>query len=466
MPRRFWSASPVVLGWIAIAVAPRVGQAMERRSVHPLECFPAVALTVTVEDFYRPASTPSRARALEGRLLAAAQKILAEAGVASDPKGRDLHLEVLGHPDGAVRIVLSPRGGSASGKGRPWGRTSRVDFEEREGEAPSAEEIEAAEDEQIEEEASSAIGWALGTEEACLPRRYSSAKGRFVLELPPTNGRARQGYLRRLLDLPEGEKVGAKPWVAMFERTPKGELALLDAFQLERGPTYPEEILVGESGYFVVRSLTRRTIYRPDGPKVRSFSIEDLLTPADTKRLLFNTQASVSLDDESDRLVVSLQGTVSLRHVELDLRTGLPIELLRDILPRLRAESVAYGGDSKRPWRPAVCVGEPVDFASPDLRREASSRFHARASIRPLPEYTEFARRARLQGTIDVEAVVSETGKVLCARVSEFPMGLPKAVEAVVLRWRFQPVVEEGRPVPTIGRIAIRFHEIDPLDER
>jgi hypothetical protein len=452
---------------IAAAVPASVGRATETRGFHPLECAPAVALTVTVEDSYRPANDPSRARRLEERLLASAQKWLAESGAASDSKGRDVHLDILGNPNGELTVVLSPRGERPLGGSTEadWSMTQTVIFPELE-EPGTAEEIERAAEEQIEDAADTALSWVLGSQESCRPTRISSAKGRFSLELPPTNPEARGRYLRQLLKLDETEEVDHKPWAAMFERTSKGEDLLLSTFRLESEPTYPLEILVGASGYFVIRNFEVRTIYRPEGTVVRTFSIDDLLTPADAERFPFHFLSPVSLDDESDRLVISLHWNEIPRKIEIDLRTGLPVEPPHDLLPRLRVDSEAYGSGTRHPWRQPVCAGEPFDFAAPDLRHETSRRFHARASVRPLPEYSPIARRARLQGTVDVEVIVSENGKVLCARVTEFPMGLPAQVEAVVLGWRFQPVIEDGKPIRTIGRIAIHFHEVDPLDER
>jgi TonB family protein len=340
----------------------------------------------------------------------------------------------------------------------------------------SLEDIEQT----IEEAALDGLSQALGYSESCYPNRFSSAMGRFVLEMPPSDPVARVRYLRDLLKLGETDKMDPRPRASLFERTAKGTEILFSTFRLEKQPWYVPEILVGENGYVTIASYEKRlgqnvvlrTIYRPDGTAVCSFSLEDLLTPGDLEvfsRFGGKPNGKIVLDDESEHLVISLQWDEVPRRIELDLATGLPLVPPRDLLPRFRADSGVYGIGTKSPrreWRDPVCVGERIDFDAAHIVREPSSRFAASALLSPLPEYTEIARRARLQGTVDVEVVVSETGKVLCARVTDFPMGLPAKVEAVVLGWSFQPVLVDGKPVRTVGRIAIHFHEVDPVDVR
>jgi TonB family protein len=76
------------------------------------------------------------------------------------------------------------------------------------------------------------------------------------------------------------------------------------------------------------------------------------------------------------------------------------------------------------------------------------------------PEYTSAAMRAKVQGTVEVEAVVSPDGTVTDARVVrslDDRFGLDeKAIEAVRL-WRFRPAMKGGRPVPVRVIIELTF---------
>lgn len=76
------------------------------------------------------------------------------------------------------------------------------------------------------------------------------------------------------------------------------------------------------------------------------------------------------------------------------------------------------------------------------------------------PEYTSAAMRAKVQGTVEVEAIVDTDGTVTNARVVrslDDRFGLDeKAIEAVRL-WRFRPAMKGGRAVPVRVVIELTF---------
>jgi protein TonB len=74
------------------------------------------------------------------------------------------------------------------------------------------------------------------------------------------------------------------------------------------------------------------------------------------------------------------------------------------------------------------------------------------------PQYTEMARRARLEGTVIVEAVIDETGHVVNVKVLKgLPMGLDKAAVDAVSRWRFEPATLHGRAVKVFYSLTVNF---------
>lgn len=73
-------------------------------------------------------------------------------------------------------------------------------------------------------------------------------------------------------------------------------------------------------------------------------------------------------------------------------------------------------------------------------------------------EYTEEARKARLEGTVVVTAIVEANGSLRDAYVSR-PLGLgldEKAVEAVK-QWQIAPATKDGQPVPVLARFDVNF---------
>ena len=86
------------------------------------------------------------------------------------------------------------------------------------------------------------------------------------------------------------------------------------------------------------------------------------------------------------------------------------------------------------------------------------------AVIRPVlldkiePQYTETARRVRLEGTVIVQAVIDEQGRVVDVKILKpLPMGLDKAAVDAVSRWRFQPATLHGRPVKVYYSLTVNF---------
>jgi protein TonB len=74
------------------------------------------------------------------------------------------------------------------------------------------------------------------------------------------------------------------------------------------------------------------------------------------------------------------------------------------------------------------------------------------------PVYTELARRARVTGTVIVEAIIDTSGNVTNVRVLKgLPMGLDKAAVDAVQRWRFKPAMLEGRPVRVYYVLTVNF---------
>jgi len=106
-------------------------------------------------------------------------------------------------------------------------------------------------------------------------------------------------------------------------------------------------------------------------------------------------------------------------------------------------------GDSRR-LGPGTGVEEPIpiggDVRAPVLLR----RFD--------PEYPEAARRAHLQGTVILEAVITTSGAVQEIRVlKSLNTLLDEAAERAVRQWRYQPATLNGRVVPVYLTVTVTF---------
>ena len=77
---------------------------------------------------------------------------------------------------------------------------------------------------------------------------------------------------------------------------------------------------------------------------------------------------------------------------------------------------------------------------------------------RPDPDYSEEARKARVQGTVILAIVVDEEGNPRNVRVVK-PLGMgldEKAIETVE-KWRFRPGMKDGHPVKVMAQIGVNF---------
>lgn len=74
------------------------------------------------------------------------------------------------------------------------------------------------------------------------------------------------------------------------------------------------------------------------------------------------------------------------------------------------------------------------------------------------PRYTDAAKKARLQGIVVVQAIISETGAVLRPKVLKpMPMGLDLAALDSVCDWHFLPATIKGVPIPLVLHLTVNF---------
>lgn len=92
---------------------------------------------------------------------------------------------------------------------------------------------------------------------------------------------------------------------------------------------------------------------------------------------------------------------------------------------------------------------------------------NGKATSLPKPEYPEDARKAKLSGTVSVQVLIDETGKVLSANaVSGLEnVSLRQAAEAAALRATFTPTLLSGEPVKVSGVITYNF-VAEPSNEK
>lgn len=95
---------------------------------------------------------------------------------------------------------------------------------------------------------------------------------------------------------------------------------------------------------------------------------------------------------------------------------------------------------------------------STDIPKKVS---HAEASgaavTKVAPEYPGIARQLKIEGLVELEALVTETGAVEKVNiVSGNPILTKPAVEALK-RWKFSPFQSEGKTVKALAQVSMTF---------
>lgn len=78
----------------------------------------------------------------------------------------------------------------------------------------------------------------------------------------------------------------------------------------------------------------------------------------------------------------------------------------------------------------------------------------------PPAEYTDKARKAKLQGTVGLAVIVNADGTVRDVSVTKsLEDGLDASAVKTVKKWEFKPAVDrDGNPVPVKVNVEVSFH--------
>jgi protein TonB len=107
--------------------------------------------------------------------------------------------------------------------------------------------------------------------------------------------------------------------------------------------------------------------------------------------------------------------------------------------------------------REAACVAALFSAAGAQRRAGVSGSEQPRRIKDVRPVYPALAMKAKVTGTVGMEAVVGVDGRVSCVRVLKSIPLLDQAAVDAVSRWEFAPLILAGVPVPTRISAELNF---------
>jgi protein TonB len=99
----------------------------------------------------------------------------------------------------------------------------------------------------------------------------------------------------------------------------------------------------------------------------------------------------------------------------------------------------------------------PTPAPRPILKPISGGVLNGTAINLPPPSYPDAAKRMRVSGTVTVDVILDETGKVVSATASNGPQILRDAAVQAALKARFSPTKLSGQPVKVSGVINYKF---------
>lgn len=100
---------------------------------------------------------------------------------------------------------------------------------------------------------------------------------------------------------------------------------------------------------------------------------------------------------------------------------------------------------------------QPAPLDESNAIRVPSSVMEENLLVSRVPIYPEGARAMRLEGTVVVETVISESGAVRYARAVSGDPRLRAAAEEAVMKWRYKPYTLNGRAVEVATQMRVSF---------
>jgi len=96
-------------------------------------------------------------------------------------------------------------------------------------------------------------------------------------------------------------------------------------------------------------------------------------------------------------------------------------------------------------------------FAQEAVKKVSRSEAMQAATTKVQPDYPPIARQLKVEGTVELEALIGENGKVEKVNIVSGNAMLTRAGADALKQWKFTPFMEDGKPVKALAPITFAF---------
>src|ERR1700722_525903 len=96
-------------------------------------------------------------------------------------------------------------------------------------------------------------------------------------------------------------------------------------------------------------------------------------------------------------------------------------------------------------------------FGQDEPKRVTLPQAMAAITSKTAPEYPPFGRQLKIEGKVELEAVVAENGTVEKVNIVSGNPILTKPASEAVKKWKFTPFTDGGKPCKALAPLSITF---------
>ena len=105
----------------------------------------------------------------------------------------------------------------------------------------------------------------------------------------------------------------------------------------------------------------------------------------------------------------------------------------------------------------AVALFGAVAWAQDEPKKVTKAEARAAIASMTPPDYPAVARQLKIQGAVELNVVVAESGEVVKVEIVSGNAVLTGSASQAVKRWKFKPFLEDGKAIRVLAPITLDF---------